>query len=177
VTDPFLAEIRMFAGTFAPNGWALCNGQLLPISQNTALFSLLGTNYGGDGRSTFGLPNLMGSAPLQQGQGPGLSARFLGETGGVPSVTLLSSEMPIHTHVPQAVTAAPGDTNNPVGNAWASATFGRVAENLYSTNPPDLQMSVQAVNVAGGSQPHNNLPPYLCVTFIIALQGIFPQRP
>lgn len=177
MSDPFLAEIRMFAGNFAPTGWALCNGQLLPISQNTALFALLGTFYGGDGKVTFALPNLTGSAPLQQGQGQGLSARDLGESGGVPNVTLLSSEMPAHTHVPQAVTASSGNANNPVGDVWAPAQFGRVAENLYSTNAPDLQMSPLAVGIAGGSQPHNNMPPYLCITFIIALQGIFPARP
>jgi microcystin-dependent protein len=177
VTDPFLAEIRMFAGSFAPTGWALCNGQILPISQNTALFSLLGTTYGGDGRSTFALPNLMGTVPMQQGQGPGLTQRFLGETGGSQTVTLLATEMPAHTHVPQAVTASSGDTNNPVGASWASAKFGKVSQNLYSTAAPDVQMSPLALGVSGGSQPHNNMPPYQTITFIIALQGVFPQRP
>lgn len=176
MTDQFVAEIRIFAGNFAPSGWAVCNGQLLPISQNTALFSLLGTTYGGDGKVTFALPNLMGRAPLQPGQGQGLSIRDLGETGGVPTVTLLPSEMPTHTHAPQAVTTSSGDTNNPVGATWAAARFGRVAENLYSTNPPNVQMSPQAVGPAGAGLPHNNMPPYLCVTFIIALQGIYPQR-
>lgn len=177
MTDPFLAEIRMFAGNFAPTGWALCNGQLMPISQNTALFALIGTYYGGDGRVTFGLPNLMDSVPLQAGQGAGLTDRFLGESGGSATVTLLSSEMPSHTHVPQSVTASPGNTNNPVGATWAAAKFGKVSENLYSTATPDLQMAPQAVGIAGNGQPHNNMPPYLTVTFIIALQGIFPQRP
>jgi microcystin-dependent protein len=176
MTDPFLAEVRPFAGNFAPTGWALCNGQLMSISQNTALFSLLGTNYGGDGRVTFGLPNLMGSAPMQQGQGPGLSQRYLGESGGEPSVTLLSSEMPNHTHRVLAVDAS-GDTTSPAGASFAQARNGRVADRIYSTDTPNLTMAPQAALPAGGSAPHNNMPPYLCVTFIIALQGIFPQRP
>jgi microcystin-dependent protein len=176
VTDQFLAEIRLFAGNFAPAGWALCNGQILPISQNTALFSLLGVAYGGDGRTTFALPNLIGTVPMQQGQGPGLSARDLGETGGSQSVTLLSSEMPAHSHVAQAVTASSGNANNPVGATWASARFGKVSQNLYSTVAPDIQMSPGALTPSGGGQPHNNMPPYLAVTFIIALQGIFPSR-
>src|SRR4051794_3976908 len=167
----------MFAGNFAPTGWALCNGQLMPISQNTALFALIGTYYGGDGRVTFGLPNLMDSVPVQAGQGGGLSPRYLGESGGSATVALLSSEMPSHTHVPQAVTASPGNTNNPVGATWAAAKFGKVSENLYSTATPDIQMGPSAVGIAGNGQPHNNMPPYLTVTFIIALQGIFPQRP
>src|SRR5689334_5552999 len=136
MTDQFLAEIRMFAGSFAPTGWALCNGQLIPISQNTALFSLLGTNYGGDGRSTFALPNLMGTAPMQQGQGAGLSDRVLGETSGVPYVTLLSSEMPAHSHQVNAVDAS-GDVTTPSNALWASAMVGRVGTNLYSDAAPN----------------------------------------
>ena len=176
MTDPFLAEIRMFAGNFAPRNWALCNGQLMSISQNTALFSLLGTTYGGDGRVTFGLPNLMGTAPMQQGQGPGLSQRFLGETGGEPDVTLLTSEMPAHTHQANAVDAG-GDVTTPNAALWASALIGRVGTNMYSTAAPTQMMNPATTAVTGGSQPHNNMPPYLCVTFIIALAGIFPQRP
>ena len=176
MTDPFLAEIRMFGGNFAPTGWALCNGQLIPISQNTALFSLLGTNYGGDGRVTFGLPNLMGAAPMQQGQGPGLSPRSLGETGGVPSVTLLTSEMPAHTHQVNALDAS-GDVTTPDNALWASAQLGRVGTNMYSNAAPNQMMNPMTTGFTGGSQPHNNMPPYLCVSFIIALQGIFPQRP
>jgi microcystin-dependent protein len=176
VTDPFLAEIRMFAGSFAPRGWALCNGQLISISQNTALFSLLGTTYGGDGKVTFALPNLQGTAPMQQGQGPGLSDRWLGETGGEPSVTLLTAELPTHTHQARAVDAS-GDVTTPNNALWASATFGRVGTNMYSSAAPSQMMNPTSTGITGGSQPHNNMPPYLCVTFIIALQGIFPQRP
>jgi microcystin-dependent protein len=176
VTDPFLAEIRMFAGNFAPRGWALCDGQLISISQNTALFSLLGTTFGGDGRVTFALPNLQGSAPMQQGQGPGLSDRWLGEIGGEQSVTLLTSEMPLHTHQVNAVDAS-GDATTPNNALWASAMLGRVGTNMYSSAAPSQTMSPSSTGITGGSQPHNNMPPYLCVTFIIALQGIFPQRP
>jgi len=176
MTDPFLAEIRMFAGNFAPNGWALCDGQLMSISQNTALFSLLGTTYGGDGRVTFGLPDLQGTAPMQQGQGPGLSDRFLGETAGEAAVQLIASEMPAHTHQVNAVDAS-GDVTTPDGALWASAMIGRVGTNMYSSAAPNQLMSATTTGVTGGSQPHNNMPPYLCVTFIIALQGIFPQRP
>jgi microcystin-dependent protein len=176
MTDPFLAEIRLFGGNFAPVGWALCDGQLMPISQNTALFSLLGTTYGGDGRTTFALPNLQGSSPTQQGQGSGLSPRSLGESGGEPTVTLLTSEIPAHTHGVKAV-AALGTTNSPIGAAWAQAGVGRQLDTLYSTSAAPKQMSPSAIGVAGGSQAHNNMPPYLTITFLIALQGIFPQRP
>jgi microcystin-dependent protein len=176
VTDPFLAEIRIFAGNFAPNGWALCNGQLMSISQNTALFSLLGVTYGGDGRVTFGLPDLPGSAPLQQGQGPGLSQRDLGETAGEQAVTLLSTEMPAHTHAANALNSS-GSTDSPANAVWAEATYGRQAANIYSTAAPNVAMNPQTTQINGGSQPHNNMPPYLALNFIIALQGIFPQRP
>jgi microcystin-dependent protein len=174
MADPFVAEIRMFAGNFAPKGWATCDGQLLPISQNTALFSLLGTFYGGDGKSTFALPNLEGAAPMGQGQGPGLSERFLGEVGGAPSVTLLSSELPLHPHALQADSFDTGDNRTPgptfsmaktsPGNAYQSATT------------PLVQMNLQALSIAGQSLPHNNMMPYLTVLFIIAMQGIFPPR-
>lgn len=178
MTDPFLAEIRIFAGNYAPANWALCNGQLMAISQNTALFSLLGVTYGGDGRVTFGLPNLMGSAPMQQGQGPGLSPRVLGQTGGEQSVTLLPQEMPAHTHFPRATndsgTAAVGDPTNAV---WGEARSGKVAANIYSTAVPNVTMNPAAIGVMGGNQPHNNMPPYLVLSYIIALQGIFPPRP
>jgi microcystin-dependent protein len=174
MADPFVAEIRMFAGSFAPTGWALCNGQLLPISQNTALFSLLGTFYGGDGKSTFALPNLEGSAPVHQGQGPGLSEYFLGQQGGTEFVTLLTTEMPIHNHALQADAFDTGDGRTPgptfslaktsPGNAYQSATT------------PLVQMNFQALAIAGSSLPHNNMMPYLVVTFIIAMQGVFPPR-
>jgi microcystin-dependent protein len=178
MADPFVAEIRIFPFNFAPTGWAFCNGQLLPISQNTALFSLLGTTYGGDGKSTFALPNMQGSTPMQQGQGQGLSDRFLGETSGEETVTLLTTEMPAHAH--NAIADAPGSTplGNPVGNAWASGLKGGAT--LYtpsSGSPNDVPMSpVQALSITGGSQPHNNLMPFLTLNFCIALQGIFPPR-
>jgi microcystin-dependent protein len=172
VADPFVAEIRIFAGNFAPTGWALCNGQLLPISQNTALFSLLGTMYGGDGKSTFALPNLQGSAPMHQGAGPGLSERFIGESSGVPTVTLLQSEMPVHNHAFNALSDpadlfAP-DPNRSIARSRNGAVYGAAA-NL-------TQMSPQVLSIAGSSVPHNNMQPYLALTFIIALQGVFPPR-
>jgi microcystin-dependent protein len=174
MSNPFVAEIRIFAGNFAPTGWATCDGQLLPISQNTALFSLLGTTYGGDGKSTFALPNLQGSAPLQQGQGPGLSLRDLGEIGGEQTVTLLQTEMPAHIHT--AVAAAGAGLPDPTNNAWASGAKG--FGNIYSPSVQanNVQMNPFALSIAGGNLPHNNMMPYLCLTFIIALQGVFPPR-
>ena len=176
MSEPFVAEIRIFAGNFAPNGWALCDGQLLPISQNTALFSLLGTTYGGDGRSNFALPNLQGSAPLQAGQGPGLSNHLLGESGGSPAVSLLLSAMPSHTHDARAFAAAKGDKTDPSGHFWSKAQYGRLGMSMYSPTGPQ-QMNAAALSATGGGQPHNNLMPYLTLTFIIALQGVFPARP
>jgi microcystin-dependent protein len=174
MSDPFVAEIRIFTGNFAPRGWAQCNGQLMAISQNTALFSLLGTTYGGDGKSTFALPNLQGSAPMQQGQGPGLSLRDLGELGGQTNVTLLQTEMPAHAHVVQAATGG-GGSSDPTNNAWASGAKG--LGDLYSpSGNNNVQMSPQAVSISGGSLPHNNMMPYLGLMFIIALQGVFPAR-
>lgn len=172
MSDPFVAEIRMFAGNFAPTGWALCNGQLLPISQNTALFSLLGTFYGGDGKSTFALPNLQDSAPMHHGQGAGLSDRFLGEQSGSPFITLLDSEMPLHNHIANARTSL-GNSQTPAGQTWAGSSIVR----QYVNTVPNTAMSPLALAVAGGSLPHNNMAPFLVVTFIIALQGIFPPRP
>ncbi|HEX7285220.1 MAG TPA: tail fiber protein [Candidatus Angelobacter sp.] len=176
MADQFVAEIRIFAGNFAPTGWALCNGQLLPISQNTALFSLLGTTYGGDGKSTFGLPNLQGSAPMAAGQGPGLSLRVLGETGGEQNVTLLVSEMPAHTHTAQA-DAGGGGNAAPTSNSWgASGGRGRPAAPYAPSSNSNVAMSPAGTPIAGISSPHNNMQPYLGLTFIIALQGIFPPR-
>jgi microcystin-dependent protein len=176
MSDAFVAEIRMFAGNFAPKGWAFCNGQLLPLSQNTALFSLLGTTYGGDGRSTFGLPNLQGNAPMHPGQGPGLSLHDLGESGGSTSVSLLQSEMPQHTHNVNSLSTS-GDVGNPV--LWA-ATLGagrQAAPPNYATIRPGIAaMNPLAISIAGSGNPHNNMSPYLVVTFIIALQGIYPPR-
>ena len=171
MSDPFVAEIRMFAGNFAPTGWATCNGQLLPISQNTALFSLLGTFYGGDGKSTFALPNLQDSAPMHPGSGAGLSQRFLGEQGGEPFVTLLQTELPGHNHIANAKTSL-GNAQLPGGQTWAGSNN---AKQYVSTNP-NIPMSPTALGIAGGSLPHNNLSAYLVVTFIIAMQGVFPPR-
>jgi len=174
MSDQFVSEIRIFAGNFAPTGWALCNGQLLPISQNTALFSLLGTTYGGDGRTTFGLPNLQGSAPLGAGQGPGLSLRDLGELGGEQTVTLLSTEMPSHSHTAQASTS--GGTDSPTNAAWGESKLGKTPLPVYAASGNNVPMNPFALSITGGNSPHNNMPPYLCLTFIIALQGIYPAR-
>ena len=172
MSDKFVAEIRIFPFNFAPTGWAFCNGQLMPISQNTALFSLLGTTYGGDGKSTFALPDLQGSSPMQQGQGPGLSLRDLGELSGEQSVTLLVSEMPAHTHNVNA--GATPNQLTPVNNVWASGQKG--FGSFYVPPPANAPMSVTATSIAGGSLPHNNMMPYLTLNFCIALQGIFPPR-
>lgn len=172
MSSPFVAEIRMVPFNFPPTGWAFCNGQLLPLSQNTALFSLLGTFYGGDGKSTFALPDLQGSVPLHQGQGPGLSIYDLGQTGGTEFVTLLQSEMPIHTHTNQG-TGITSMANNltPEASAWSGSASLR-----YTDQAPNQTMSPTALAVAGGSLPHNNRHPYLAVNFIIAMQGVFPPR-
>lgn len=178
MSNPFLGEIRMFAGNFAPTGWAQCNGQLLPLSQNTALFSLLGTMFGGDGRSTFALPNLQGCAPMYFGQGAGLSFRDEGETGGEQSVTLLQTEMPSHAHSVSGTESA-GTQNDPAGAVWGVSGVQRGGVPLYAAGGGGSQttMSPLAFGISGGSLPHNNMPPYLVVLFIIALQGIFPSRP
>ena len=173
MSNPFVAEIRIFAGNFAPKGWAFCNGQLLPISQNTALFSLLGTTYGGDGKSTFALPNLQGSAPMQQGQGSGLSPRYLGESSGDETVTLIQSEMPAHNHSLMAA-SAPSNSNTPAGAAFANPAVQSVR--IYGTAANLVPMASTALAPAGGDQPHNNMQPYLTLNFIIALQGVYPQR-
>lgn len=174
MADPFVAEIRIFPFNFAPRGWAFCNGQLLPISQNTALFSLLGTTYGGDGKSTFALPNLQGRTPMFDGQGPGLSLRDLGETGGSPTVTLLTSEMPAHSHFFGGAAATGGDTQSPTNAIWAQVP-GRAVVFQYHTTPNGA-MNPNAMPPAGGGLPHNNLQPYLTLSFCIALQGVFPPR-
>ena len=172
MADPFVAEIRIFPFNFAPKGWAFCDGQLMPISQNTALFSLLGTFYGGDGKSNFALPNLQGSVPIHQGQGQGLSEYFLGQQGGTETVTLLESEMPAHNHFMRANTQDPGDIGLVNPNASLAQSTGGTA---YTTTS-NTQMAFQALPPAGGNQPHNNLMPYLTLSFNIALQGVFPPR-
>ncbi len=174
MADQFVGEIRAFPFNFAPNGWAACNGQILPISQNTALFSLLGTQFGGNGTSNFGLPNLQGSAPLDAGQGPGLSQRTIGETGGEASVTLSLTQIPNHTHQAFGV-AATGDQLSPAGRTWATAHSGKVKDNNYSSTA-GATMNGTALSQAGSSLPHDNMPPYLTVNFCIALTGIFPAR-
>jgi len=175
MADPFVAEIRIFPFNFAPKGWAWCDGQLMPISQNTALFSLLGTTYGGDGKSTFALPNLEGNAPMHPGQGPGLSLHDLGETGGSETVTLLESEIPSHSHALNAM-AAVGNRTTPIGNSISRVT-GSTPYIPGSPQPATVNMADQAITPAGGDQPHNNMMPYLTLYFNIALQGVFPPRP
>ncbi len=172
MSEPFIAEIRIFAGNFAPRSWAFCNGQLLPIAQNTALFSIIGTIYGGDGRTTTALPNMQGRTPMHPGRGPGLSARSLGENGGATTVTLNQTQMPTHTHIVegsarQATQDDPGATQLlavPVGNS------------LYA--PPNNlgSLRAEALKAEGGGQAHPNMQPYLALNFIIALQGVYPSR-
>ena len=170
--DPFVAEIRIFPFNFAPKGWAFCNGQILPISQNTALFSLLGTTYGGDGKSTFALPNMIDTVPVHAGFGAGLSQRFLGEQGGSQTVTLLQNEMPFHTH---NVRAAAGEVAE--SNVGQNNVLTRGSLNTYATPAnPNVAMAPQTFGIAGGSQPHNNMMPFLTLSFCIALQGVFPPR-
>ena len=172
MADPFVAEIRIFPFNFAPKGWAWCNGQLMPLSQNTALFSLLGTTYGGNGKSNFALPDLEGRAPMHPGQGPGLSLHDLGETGGSETVTLLESEMPAHPHALMG--------SNQLGDVAVVTTSlpARTTFNMYQsvTNQNLIPMAAEALPVAGGDAPHNNMQPYLTYNFNIALQGVFPPR-
>ena len=175
MADPFVAEIRMFPFNFAPTGWAFCNGQILPISQNTALFSLLGTTYGGNGQSTFALPDLRGSAAMFDGQGPGLSLRDLGQIGGFENVTLLVTEMPLHTHTVNGKVA--GGIASPTDMVWGTSNAAKVAANFYApAAPTPVNMNLGAFANSGGSLPHNNLMPYNTLNFNIALQGVFPPR-
>lgn len=174
MSDQFVAEIRIFCGNFAPTGWAFCQGQLLPISQNTALFSLLGTTFGGNGQSNFALPDLQGRAPINHGQGPGLSQRFIGEQAGTETVTLIQSEMPAHNHQLRGATTA-ADQTDPANAVWAGSSGGRTPPPLYATTQ-NTTMAPNTLAIAGGSLPHNNMHPYLTLNFIIALQGIFPPR-
>ncbi|MFF2094103.1 phage tail protein [Paenibacillus sp. NPDC058174] len=177
MADQFLGEIRIFCGNYPPQGWAFCNGGLLPISQNTALFSLLGTNYGGNGQSNFALPDLQGKAPMFWGQGPGLSDHIIGESGGSQSVTLINSEIPYHNHGMNYSNSA--EPQGDPSNAFPTKARGRRDVNVYgdpSSGGALSGMHAQALNVAGGNLPHNNMQPYLAVSYIIALQGIFPAR-
>jgi microcystin-dependent protein len=176
MSDPFVAEIRIFGFSFAPKGWAFCDGQLLPISQNTALFSLLGTTYGGDGKSTFALPDMQGNAPMQPGQGQGLSQRFLGEMSGVDNVTLLVSEIPFHNHIANTHNFDAGTLQNP-GPTVILAKSSQGSAYQTNTGANITQMAPEALAPGGGSVPHNNMQPYLTLNFCIALQGVFPARP
>jgi microcystin-dependent protein len=167
---PFIGEIRMFGGNFAPVGFAFCDGQLLPISQYDALFALIGTTYGGDGQTTFGLPDLRGRLPVHMGQGPGLSSYVEGQMGGSETVTLTAQQLPAHPHAAQGQTAA-GNQAGPGGGVWAASAL-----NQFSPNAPNAGMINAAISPAGGSQAHDNMAPYQVVSFIIALEGIFPSR-
>jgi microcystin-dependent protein len=181
MSQPFVAEIRIFAFNFAPKGWAFCAGQILPLSQNTALFSLLGTTYGGDGKSNFALPNLQGSVPIEQGQGPGLSLYDLGQQGGSENVTLLQTELPGHNHTLVATTTV-GTTQTANGSQLARGMTGnKQNSNIAKIYSPNANLATKALGVnamgfTGSSFPHNNMMPYLTLNFCIALQGVFPPR-
>ena len=179
MSEPFIAEIRIFAGNFAPRGWAFCNGQLLPVSQNTALFSLIGTTYGGDGRTTTALPDLKGRIPMHPGRGPGLTSRRLGEKTGLESVTLSEAQLANHTHNAQADAQAGGtfgggaDSKTPIGSHLGNTV---AAGEFFATGTANAPMNASAVTTVGGSQPHSNLQPFLAMNFIIALVGLYPSR-
>ncbi len=172
MSEPFIAEIRIFAGNFAPRGWAFCNGQLLPISQNTALFSLIGTTYGGDGRTTTALPNLQGRAPMHPGRGPGLTTRVLGQRGGTTAETLTAAQMPSHNHLLTASTA-PASSNSPTANSSLARSSGGFA---FNNSAPDQTFNSESIDNQGGSQSHNNMQPYIAINYIIALIGLYPSR-
>jgi len=176
MSDPYLGEIRMFSGNFAPRNWAFCAGALLSISENNALFSLLGTNFGGDGRATFALPDMRGRIPIHQGYAPSLSPRRIGQHFGTENVYLTNNEMPAHSHTLQA-SSSEADSTNPSGDVLASHSDGDLP---YTGTPSDStrfeNMNSETVGTAGGAQPHSNMMPYQCVSFIISLQGIYPSR-
>ncbi len=168
--EPFVGEIRLFAGTFAPAGWALCNGAIMAISEHETLFNLIGTTYGGDGQSTFALPNLSGRVPIHQGQGQGLSPRLIGQLGGVEEVTLTVNQLAAHTHTLQARHGA-SSTRNP-----AAAYLAEPSRNIYADVEASVQLAAASVGQVGGSQPHSNLMPFTCVNYIISLFGVFPSQ-
>ena len=179
MSEPFIAQLNLFPFNFPPKGWAFCDGQILPISQNTALFSLLGTTYGGDGRSNFALPDLQGQVPIHMGQGPGLSLYDLGESGGETAVTLLESEMPAHNHALSAelVSATTNSANNTLlAEGVGGSLRGRFKVNTYAPAGTSTTLAPSQLGPAGLSEPHNNLQPYLTLNWCIALQGIFPAR-
>jgi len=174
MATPFVAEISLFAGNFAPRGYAFCSGQLLSIAQNTALFSLLGTTYGGNGQTTFALPDLQGRLPVHTGQGPGLTSRVLGEKAGTETVTLITSQMPAHDHTVSQRAGSTADSPSPLGRYPAPPASGTPYSG--TTGAQMASGTATTLATAGGGQPHNNLMPSLCVNFIIALQGVFPSR-
>lgn len=176
--DPYVGEVRIFTGTYAPLGWADCNGQIMPVQQYSILFSVIGAIYGGDGRTTFAVPNLNGRVPMHQGTGPGLTQRQLGEQGGDVSVTLLESQMPAHSHTPQALNNQ-GTLTDPTGAVWTKTPKNTrpVSDSNGFAPTPDVAMSPMALGMAGASEPHNNMQPYLPVRFIIALEGVYPPKP
>jgi microcystin-dependent protein len=171
MSEPFIGEIRMFGGNFAPAGWAFCDGQLLPIAENEALFQLIGTTYGGDGQETFALPDLRGRLPIHMGQGPGLSTRDIGEQGGTELETLTLNQIPVHTH-PTLLSSAAGSESTPAGNVLAASPNVR----LYRPGAPTVLLHPATVTPTGGNQPHDNVMPFLCVNFIISLFGVFPSE-
>jgi microcystin-dependent protein len=171
MSEPFIGEIRMFAGTFAPRGWASANGQLVAISQNNALFALFGTSHGGDGRTTFGLPDLRGRIPIHQGTGPGLSPKSIGQKGGVEDVTMTVSELPAHTHAMQASTDVANSANPAIHVVARSPAICH-----WIDEAPSTAMAAEAITPAGGGQSHVNVAPFFCVNYIVSLTGIFPSR-
>ena len=171
MSSPYLGEIRIFGGNFAPAGWAFCQGQLMPISQYSAVFALLGTTYGGDGQSTFALPDLRSRLPIHQGQGPGLSNYAIGQAAGVENITLTTNQLPAHAHSVAGATGSTSPSTSPVGNVWTDWS-----DFQYSDQTPNALMSGSATTSAGNGQPHSNIPPVLTLNYIIALAGIFPSR-
>ncbi|WP_100405647.1 phage tail protein [Bacillus solitudinis] len=172
--DPFVGEIRLFAGNYAPRDWAFCEGQLLAISQNTALFSILGTTYGGDGKTTFALPDLRGRTSMHQGQGTGLTPRVLGAAGGETTVTLNQAEIPSHNH--SANSNSTSNQQDTIGAVWASVPSGKGSQPAYTDLSPNTTMNPQALQPTGGNVGHNNMQPYVGLNFIIALYGIYPAH-
>jgi microcystin-dependent protein len=176
MAQPYVGEIRIFAGNFAPAGWQFCDGQLLPISENETLFNLIGTTYGGDGQSTFALPDLRGRVPIHMGQGPGLGNRVLAEKAGSEAVTLLTSQIPVHSHVPVASPSS-GDSDDPTGRTWAASTALQFISDGGAGYPnANSTMNAATMGLAGGNQPHDNMMPYQGVNYIISLFGIFPSQ-
>lgn len=171
MSQPYYGEIRLFAGNFAPSGWAFCQGQLVAIADNETVFQLIGTTFGGDGQSTFGLPDLRGRLPVHQGSGPGLSTRTIGETGGAETVSLNASRLPPHAHTPVASSAPANAAAGPAGSVLAATAI-----NVYGTSEPTVPMSAQAITAVGGGQPHENMAPFLVLNYIIALTGVYPSQ-